>query len=372
MKFETQREQLLSLLQYVVGVVERRQTLPILSNVLVVADDNKLSLTATDLEVELSASDRLPIQEAGQTTLPARKLFDILRALPQDQTVKLTVDGAKAIVRSGRSRFALATLPAAEMPSLETVDVEHGLTKIHIPQNALKNLIEQTQFAMAQQDVRYYLNGLLLEVQDNCLRAVATDGHRLALSEQTARTDFESGEHKGRQVIVPRKGIQELARLLGDADSEVEVKLGSSHIHIRVADIRFTSKLIDSKFPDYQRAIPMISERVLVADRQLFRSALARTAILANENKGVRLLLQDNLLRIQANNPEQEEAEEEIEVTYHAEPLEIGFNVTYLLDALAALQGDLVKIFFHDANSSCLLQEIESDHSQYVISPMRL
>jgi DNA polymerase-3 subunit beta len=365
MKLETQREQLLTLLQYVIGVVERRQTLPILSNVLVSVEESKLRFTATDLEVELSASDNLLAVEDGQVTLPARKLLDILRALPEGETVSLTAEGAKATLRCGRSRFALATLPVEDFPSLESVD---ALGSITLRQCDLKSLLDSTQFAMAQQDVRYYLNGLLLEVGDNQLRAVATDGHRLALSDQIAQIKGDVGQ----QVIVPRKGVQELSRLLTDDDKEVEIKLGSSHIHIVLGTTYFTSKLIDGKFPDYQRAIPVESERILVADRNLLRAALQRTAILSNENKGVRLQLEDWLLRLQANNPEQEEAEEEIEVNYSGGALEIGFNVTYLLDALAALQGELVKIFFNDTSSSCLLREAESESIQYVISPMRL
>ena len=368
MKLETQREQLLTLLQHVIGVVERRQTLPILSNVLAVAENNKLTFTATDLEVELSASDNLIAVEEGRTTLPARKLLDILRALPEGSAVALSVEGAKAVLRCGRSRFALATLPADEMPTVESFDTQEEMSRVSITQRALKTLIDHTQFAMAQQDVRYYLNGLLLEVGDNIVRTVATDGHRLALCDQSTRTDMDSGK----QVIVPRKGVQELSRLLSEGDSEVEIKLGNSHVHIALGNIRFTSKLIDGKFPDYQRAIPLESERVLVADRNLLRSALGRAAILANENKGVRLQLEDWLLRIQANNPEQEEAEEEIEVNYNSGSLEIGFNVTYLLDALASIEGELVKIFLHDAGSSCLIREAESQSSRYVISPMRL
>jgi len=365
MKLETQREHLLALLQNVIGVVERRQTLPILSNVLVIAEENQLLFSATDLEVELTASDNLPAVEDGRATLPARKLLDILRALPEGETVHLTVEGAKAQLRCGRSRFALATLPVEDMPSLESFE---ALGSIILCQRDLKTLLDSTQFAMAQQDVRYYLNGLLFEVGDNILRSVATDGHRLALSDQTAQIEGDVGQ----QVIVPRKGVQELSRLLTDDDSEIEIKLGGSHIHIALGGIRFTSKLIDGKFPDYHRAIPLEGERVLVADRNLLRAALQRTAILSNENKGVRLQLDNWLLRLQANNPEQEEAEEEIEVNYNGGPLEIGFNVTYLLDALGVLQSELVKLFFNDANSSCLLREADSVSSRYVISPMRL
>ena len=366
MKIETQREQLLQLLQHVIGVVERRQTLPILANVLVAAEDEKLTVTATDLEVELSTHTILMTTEGGRTTLPGRKLFDILRALPEESPVSITVEGQKATLRCGRSRFSLITLPADELPTLDDFEPEG---QVRLPQAALKSLIERTHFAMAQQDVRYYLNGLLLEFSDNSIRAVATDGHRLALCDIDAVTEVASN----RQIIVPRKGVQELSRLLStDGEAEAEIKIGGNHIQIGLGSIRFTSKLIDGKFPDYQRAVPQEGERVVVADRMLLRNALARAAILANENRGVRLQLDDWQLRVQANNPEQEEAEEDIEVNYNGGALEIGFNVTYLLDALGVLEGELVKLFFSDAGSSCLIREAEDQDCRYVVSPMRL
>lgn len=365
MKLETQRERLLGLLQHVIGVVERRQTLPILANVLVEAADGHLSLTATDLEVELSARDDIGCEAGGRTTLPGRKLLDILRALPEGTSVTLAVDDNRAQLRCGRSRFALATLPAEDMPALEDFTAE---AVIRLPQQALRNLIERTHFAMAQQDVRYYLNGLLLETGDNSLRAVATDGHRLALCDVQAQSEAEAG----RQVIVPRKGVQELMRLLADDEAEVELKLGTNHIQIDLGNIRFTSKLIDGRFPDYQRAIPREGDTALVADRQLLRAALTRAAILANENRGVRLQLENWLLRLQANNPEQEEAVEEVEINYDGGSLEIGFNAGYMLDALGALEDELVKLFFQDTNSSCLIRAAEDESCRYVISPMRL
>lgn len=365
MKLEIQRGQLLNLLQPVIGVVEKRQTLPILANVMVVAENGWLILTATDLEVELTARTEVPAEEGGRITLPGRKLLDILRALPDSSAVTLSVDGSRAQLLCGRSRFALATLPAEEMPALESFTAE---ASVQLPQQDLRRLIERSHFAMAQQDVRYYLNGLLLEAADNRLRAVATDGHRLALCEVAADT----GAGGGRQVIVPRKGVQELMRLLADDESPVTLGLGSNHVQIDLGNTCFTSKLIDGRFPDYQRAIPQEGERALVADRQQLRAALARAAILANENRGVRLQLEDWLLRIQANNPEQEEAVEEVEVNYSGGPLEIGFNAGYLLDALGALDDELVKLFLQDANSSCLIRAAEETSCRYVISPMRL
>jgi DNA polymerase-3 subunit beta len=367
MKLETTREQLLKPLQQVVGVVERRQTLPVLSNVLTVAREQELILTATDTEVELSARIELPVAEPGETTLPARKLLDILRALPDEATVSLAVEDDKAHLRCGRSRFVLATLPAAEFPTLEDLPFDGSL---QLPQRALKTVIERTHFAMAQQDVRYYLNGLLLETGENRLRAVATDGHRLALSDADARIEPEGWQQ---QVIVPRKGVQELLRLLADTDAEVLLRVGANHVQATLDDLHFTSKLIDGRFPDYQRVVPREGDRLIVADRLALRAALNRAAILSGDKyRGVRLQASDWLLHLQAHNPEQEQAEEDVEVNYQGEALEIGFNVNYLLDALAALPGELVKLSFTDAASSCLLQEPEGGRSKYVVMPMRL
>ena len=366
MKLETQREQLLKPLQHVIGVVERRQTLPVLANVLVEMGGEKLTFTATDLEVELSATNHIPIEESGEVTLPARKLFDILRALPEGATTSLALDNDKLLLRCGRSRFSLSTLPASEFPTLENLSSDKCL---RLPQATLKTLIEHTHFAMAQQDVRYYLNGLLLEIAENRIRTVATDGHRLALNEAS----IEANNHDTCQVIVPRKGVQELLRLLGDDESEVVLSIDANHIRAALGDVCFTSKLIDGKFPDYHRVIPREGERVILADRLTLRNALVRAAILSNDKyRGVRLQVENWLLRVQAHNPEQEEAEEEVEVNYDGDPLEIGFNVTYMLDALGALDGELVKLSFTDANSSCLIQEPEGSARRHVIMPMRL
>ncbi|MCP5420758.1 MAG: DNA polymerase III subunit beta [Gammaproteobacteria bacterium] len=368
MRLAAKREALLKPLQHVVGVVERRQTLPILSNVLIAAEDNIVNLTATDLEVELSATTSLLVDEAGAITLPARKLLDILRALPEDATVDLSTEAERALLRCGRSRFNLATLPAANFQTLEELPFEGQL---RLPQGQLKKLIERTHFAMAQQDVRYYLNGLLLEVSGNALRAVATDGHRLAFCETQTETEPATLD---RQVIVPRKGIQELLRLLGDGDDELMLNIGANHVQAILDDIRFTSKLVDGKFPDYQRVIPRQGDRLIQVDRVLLRDALARAAILSNDKfRGIRLQAERRLLRIQAHNPEQEEAEEEMEVDYDGGSLEIGFNVTYLLDALNALPCESVQLSFVDASSSCLIQESDgSGTSKYVVMPMRL
>ncbi len=366
MRLQTPREQLLKPLQDVIGVVERRQTLPILSNVLVVAQENELTMTATDMEVELSSRIELSVDSPGEITLPARKLLDILRALPEEAEVSLSVANDKALLSCGRSRFSLATLPAEQLPTMEDLPFEGQL---QLPRATLKALIEHTHFAMAQQDVRYFLNGLLLDIEDSQIRAVATDGHRLAFCEVKAEADTPLTQ----QLIVPRKGVQELLRLLGDGEEEAVLGIGSNHIQVGLSNIHFISKLIDGKFPDYRRVIPPEGDRIIIADRLALRAAMTRAAILSNDKyRGIRLQAKDWLLRIQAHNPEQEEAEEEIEVNYSGDSLEIGFNVTYLLDALGALSGELVKLSFTDPNSSCLIQESEGEWLKYVVMPMRL
>ena len=367
MHFTIQREALLKPLQLVAGVVERRQTLPVLSNVLLVVEGQQLSLTGTDLEVELVG--RVTLEDAaepGEITVPARKLMDICKSLPSDALIDIRVDDQKLLVKAGRSRFTLSTLPANDFP---TVEEGPGSRTFNLPQAKLRRLIERTSFAMAQQDVRYYLNGMLLEVQSGMLRAVATDGHRLAMCSMEAAIQQE-GKH---QVIVPRKGILELARLLTEQDAEVAIVLGQHHIRANTGEFTFTSKLVDGKFPDYERVLPRGGDKLVLADRQGLREAFSRTAILSNEKyRGIRLTLASGLLKIQANNPEQEEAEEEIVVDYNGGGLEIGFNVSYLLDVLGVMGTEQVRLILSDSNSSALLQEADNDDSSYVVMPMRL
>ena len=366
MKFTVDRETLLKPLQQVIGVVERRQTLPVLGNLLMVAGNNGLVITATDLEVEIQSRVGIEIDEPGEITLPARKLVDICKALPEGARIQFSITDQKAQIRSGKSRFTLATLPAADFPLVETIKGDCSFT---IPQNRLKELIERTQFSMAQQDVRYYLNGLMLEISNGLLRGVATDGHRLALCDMPV--DIRVSET--RQVIVPRKGIQELLRLLESNDELVQVDVGSNHIGISNADIRFSSKLVDGRFPDYDRVVPKGGDKLVLADRELLRQALSRTSILSNEKyRGIRLNLEKNMIKIQAHNPEQEEADEEFEVDYAGAGLEIGFNVTYLLDVLSSVRSDHVEITLSDSNSSCLMREPGTEQYRYVVMPMRL
>ena len=364
MKFTAEREQILAALQAAIGVVERRQTMPILANVLLSAKENRLSVTATDLEVELVASADIKSGSDGAITVPGRKLLDICRSLPDQAKITVSQEGDRVQLKAGKSRFTLSSLPAAEFPVIDEMNAQQT---IEIPQADLKRLLDKTHFSMAQQDVRYYLNGMLLETDGKMLRTVATDGHRLALCEMALPT-----KGKGQQIIVPRKGILELQRLLG-SEGVVSLTIGSNHIRAQIADIRFTSKLIDGRFPEYSRVIPANPPRIVTADRDLLRAALQRTAILSNEKyRGIRLELRGKNLTMQAHNPEQEEAEEEIEVGYAGEDIEVGFNVNYLLDAIAAIEGAEVEVGLTDANSSCLIRAPDNSSCRYVVMPMRL
>lgn len=367
MQFEISREALIKPLQLVTGVVERRQTLPVLANVLLNLDKKQLALTGTDLEVELVG--RVAVSgtvKSGEITVPARKLMDICKALPDDATLKFELDDNKAVIRHGRSRFSLSTLPANDFPSVEE---SPGDLEFTIGQQVLKDMLDYTSFAMAQQDVRYYLNGLLLEVSADYLRAVATDGHRLAMHTEKQKTPVKEKV----QVIIPRKGILELARLLSEGEGDVKITLGSNHIRAHTENFTFTSKLVDGKFPDYDRVLPKGGDKVMVATRDELRQALSRTAILSNEKfRGIRLMLSKDELKIVANNPEQEEAEEIVSVEYQGESLEIGFNVSYLIDVLGVLDTPTIQVVLSDSNSSVLIQATEDSPSLYVVMPMRL
>ncbi len=366
MKFIISREQLIRPLQMVNGIVERRQTLPVLSNLLVRVADQSLSLTSTDLEIEMQTQVAIGKSQPGETTLPARKFLDICRSLSDDAMIEVAVSAERATIRSGKSRFVLSTLPAAEFPAIE---VERGVSQFNLSQHRLRVAISRTHFAMAQQDVRYYLNGMLMEVDRQAVRLVATDGHRLALSEIESRNKIESKQ----SVIIPRKAVQELMRLLADDEQEAEIRIGSNFIQVNTPEMRFTSKLIDGRFPEYQNVIPSGGNKTAVCDREALSQALNRVSILSNEKyRGVRLQFSDNVLRITAHNPEQEEAEEELETRYTGEALEIGFNVNYLLDALSAEETAEVKLTMLDTNSSCLIQSIGETASKHIVMPIRL
>ncbi|NND64388.1 MAG: DNA polymerase III subunit beta [Gammaproteobacteria bacterium] len=365
MKFKASREELLKPLQSIIGVVERRQTMPILANFLLKVENGALWVTASDMEIQIIAKIKVDVESDGETTIPGRKLVDICRALPVDAPISLSLKGDRVQVQSGRSRFTLSTLKATDFPVLEDIKARQT---VRLPQKELKHLLEKTAFAMAHQDVRYYLNGLAIEVFGNQLRSVATDGHRLALCE----VDVSTVEGAGQQVIVPRKAVIELQRLLAD-EGDIEMRIGQQHIQAVIGDVQFTSKLVDGRFPDYERVIPAEAGTSVTADRESLREALQRTAILSNEKyRGIRLELKDNLVHIQANNPEQEEAEEDVEVEYQGDDMTIGFNVNYLLDALSAVESDQVEVGVTDANNSCIVREPGVDYYKYVVMPMRI
>ncbi len=366
MRFSLQREVLLKPLQQVVNVVERRHTLPVLANVLAVVKQGQLSLTGTDLEVEMVARTAVEDAKEGETTIPARKLFEIVRALPDGSRITVSQTDDKITLQAGRSRFTLAGLSANEFPAIEDIEL---VERIRVPEAALKELIERTAFAMAQQDVRYYLNGLLLDLRENALRCVATDGHRLAMCEVPLAT----GAQARKQIIVPRKGVMELQRLLEGGDREVELEIGRNHLRVRREDLTFTSKLIDGRFPDYDAVIPIGADKEVRVDREALRAALQRAAILSNEKyRGVKIEVSPGQLLLVAHNPEQEEAQEEVEADTKVDGLAVGFNVTYLLDALGALREDTVLIALRDANSSALLREAGNDRCRHVVMPLRL
>ncbi|MGH8191360.1 MAG: DNA polymerase III subunit beta [Rhodanobacteraceae bacterium] len=366
MRFSTQREALLKPMQQVVGVVERRQTLPVLANLLVQVKDGRLSLTGTDLEVEMRAGAAVEAGENGETTIPARKWFDLVRALPDGVKVDVQVKGDRVVMHAGRSRYTLASLPADEFPTTDEIEVAD---QIALSEGNLRRLLERTAFAMASQDVRYYLNGLLLDLRGSDLRCVATDGHRMAMSE----TGLDAKGQGKRQLIIPRKGVTELLGLFDSGDDLVTIEFSSNHIRVRRGDVTFTSKLIDGSFPDYEAVIPLGADKVLKVDRETLRNALQRAAILSNEKyRGVRLEVSSNCLRIIAHNPEQEEAFEEIEAETSVNDIAIGFNVGYLLDALGALDDERVQLQLRDAQSSCLLRGASSGQTQHVVMPLRL
>lgn len=366
MQFAIQREALLKPLQQVVGVIERRQTLPVLANFLVQAHDGRVSFSGTDLEVEMVATTAANDVTEGEVTIPARKLFDIVRALPDGAEITLKLAGERVQMQAGRSRFTLSTLPASEFPTVDEIEV---VDRITLPEAVLKNLMDRTAFAMANQDVRYYLNGMLLELDSGSLRCVATDGHRLALAE----TEVATGTDSRRQVIIPRKGITELAGLFENGEGEVELQFGRNHLRVSRGDVVFTSKLIDGRFPDYQAVIPIGADKKVELPRDVLRMALQRASILSNEKyRGVKLEVSPGVLRLIAHNPEQEEAVEELEADTHVDDLSVGFNVGYLMDALAALQHETVRINLRDAQSSCLLQSGDDESVRHVIMPLRL
>ncbi len=366
MKITVSKEALLQPLQAVSGIVEKRQTLPILANILLKVANSQLILTATDLEIEIQTWVNIDTEGDIAFTLPARKLIDICRALPDGALISLDVGAEKAILRSGNGRFSLGVLDANDYPSIEPSE---GAVQLTLPETVLKMLIEKTHFAMAQQDVRYYLNGMLFEMKNGGIRTVATDGHRLATAYH--EIDVQTGDTE--QIILPRKAISELNKLLTHDDEPITLEIGKNHLRLNRGKTLFISKLIDGRFPDYQKVIPKSVSNVAVIDKAILKEALLRTAILSNEKyRGVRFQLSENRLDLLAHNPEQEEAEEFIEIDYQGDNLMIGFNVSYLIDILNVIDSDSVQIGFNDANSSSTVNDMSNESTRYVIMPMRL
>lgn len=368
MQFTITRDAILKPLQLAAGVVERRHTLPVLANVLLTLKDDLLEITGTDLEVELIGRVRVNSgSRPGEITVPGRKLLDICKSLPDDAVLDFLLEDGKFVIKAGRSRFTLATLPATDFPV--TVD-EPGTFELNISRSELKSLIDSCAFAMAQQDVRYYLNGMLFELGQSWFRVVATDGHRLAMH----TTGVASNVEETQQIIVPRKGVLELSRLLAEpGEDDLTLLFGASHIRARLKDFTFTSKLVDGKFPDYQRVLPKGGDKFVVGEKTALRQAFNRASILSNEKyRGVHLQLSIDELRVVANNPEQEEAEDMVAVEYQGDPLEIGFNVSYLMDVLNVLDSDKVRFTLADSNSSALVEALSAADALYVVMPMRL
>ncbi len=366
MKITIERSHFIKPLQQVSGTLGGRASLPILGNLLIKVEDNQLSMTATDLEVELISRVTLEGDfEAGSITVPARKFLDICRGLPDSAVITVVLEGDRIQVRSGRSRFSLATLPASDFPNIEDWQSE---VEISLTQAELRGLIEKTQFSMANQDVRYYLNGMLFEIDGTTLRSVATDGHRMAVSQTNLGADFAN-----KQIILPRKGVLELVKLLDAPEQSVVLQIGSSNLRAEVNNFVFTSKLVDGRFPDYRRVMPQSTNKVLLANCDELRQCFSRAAILSNEKfRGVRVNLAEHEMRITANNPEQEEAEEVLDVNFEGDDIEIGFNVSYILDVLNTLRCDQVRISMSDANASALVENAEDDSAMYVVMPIRL
>lgn len=363
---QTARDVLLKPLQAVSGIVERRHTLPILANVLLEQKDGRLYVTATDLEMQITAHSELPGKEAQSVTVAARKLQDLLRALPEDTTLNVETSGSRMTVRAGRSRFNLQTLPAADYPRISPG--QDQVQALSLPQRDLRGLLKSVEFAMAQQDIRYYLNGMLLVIDNGTLQAVATDGHRLGWASLAI-----AGNYQRQEVILPRKTVLELGKLLAEVDDPVTIDILANQVRFGFANVELTSKVVDGKFPDFNRVIPTGHAKRIDLPRTELLAALQRAAILSNEKfRGVRLVLAADQLKIICTNSEQEEAEEELEIAYAGEALDIGFNITYLLDVLQNMAMERVVLAFGDANSSALVTVPDRDDYKYVVMPMRI
>ena len=366
MQIKINRETLLKPLTNVTSIVERRHTLPILSNLLLEAKNNHIQLTATDLEMQISLNIESTFNGELSTTISAKKFLDICRSLPESVDIDMVTNDSRMTVKAGKSRFNLQTLPAADYPVM-TKAAGSGLS-ITINQLALKKLLKQVEFAMAQQDIRYYLNGLLLEVSEDNLNVVGTDGHRLSFASAKLNQSYDKTD-----VIVPRKTVIELIKLLNDSEEEVAIEINAGQVNFTFGEIRLISKVIDGKFPDYHRVIPTGHQNSFSVNRIAMLTAMQRASILSNEKyRGIRMVLTNNNLKLISTNTEQEEAEEELEIEYSQDGLDIGFNVTYLIDVLNNVTDENINFSFADANSSCLITVPNDQNYKYVVMPMRI
>jgi len=366
MEILSNRESLLPVLSRVANVVERRQTLPILGHVLLRTDDAGVTIVGTDLEVEVRGRCDTRVIEEGDTTIPSRKFLDIVRNLPEASDLKIKVSGDRCVVTAGRGRYVLGTLPAGDFPAIR-MDSERR--EFEVEEGSIKKAFEKTAFAMAQQDVRYYLNGMLLEVDSRGICAVATDGHRLA----RFYLDLDLGFEERFSAIIPFKTVMEMRKQFRTVSSAAVLRVAEKTIQFVVGDTVTTSKLVDGRYPDYEKVIPVNLSKTAVIDKEGLRGALSRTAILSNEKyRGVRLSFEKGLLCLQAHNPEQEEAVEEMELEFDGEATTIGFNVSYLSDVLTALDGQFVEVRFQDGDSSSVWRAVGADNETFVVMPMRL
>ena len=366
MNIQINRETLLKPLTSVTSIVEKRHTLPILSDLLLEVKENKIHLTATDLEMQISLTVDSATSGDFSTTLSAKKLLDICRSLPENADINMNTTESRITLKAAKSRFNLQTLPAADYPVM--TKTQGASTLVVLAQRELKDLLKQVEFAMAQQDIRYYLNGLLFEIAANKLNIVGTDGHRLSFTSTELKQNYEKQD-----VILPRKTVVELIKLLDDSDDEVQIELASNQVNFSFANLKLISKVIDGKFPDYNRVIPIGHQNTFSVERLNVLLAMQRASILSNEKyRGIRMVLSNNNLKLISTNSDQEEAEEEMEISYTGDALDIGFNVTYLIDVLNNTNSDQTNFSFADANSSCLITIPNNPNYKYVVMPMRI
>jgi DNA polymerase-3 subunit beta len=366
MNIKINREILLRPLGTVSGIVEKRHALPILSNLLLEGNQGKLTFTATDLEMQISTHIETEIADDFQITISAKKLFDITRALPDESKMDIQIEESKVLVKAKKSRFNLQTLPPKDYPVMKKE--EKDTVDLKLSQKEFKTLLKQVDFAMAQQDIRYYLNGLLIEVKDNNINIVGTDGHRLSFTSLKLKNPTHPA-----QVIVPRKTIVELTKLLNDTEDQLEISFTKNQVNFKFNEIDLITKVIDGKFPDYSRVIPQGHNNVFNVDRSLLLDSMLRASILSNDKyRGIRMVLEEGNLKLVSNNSEQEQAEEELEINYKGEKIDIGFNVTYLIDVLTNIQSDKLTIAFNDSSSSCLVTIPDNEKYKYVVMPMRI